>query len=251
MGQEGCDEELGIGELRDRLQAGKVTDETLCFSSDPGFGFEGWTAWGECKERFSVPSTKAEAEPEPEADAEPEPELEPEPEPQEPDSAGADEDAEEGGEEDEDEDEEGEAEAAPGGGAAKPKVGGPTGVKNNRKKKTAGDGDAGGIPKKKKKKNKPPMGDGSGGSGIPAKPNKPDKRKKKKAYGMAEGANLVMVENPDESSTSDVIYTLEQLQDKVSLPHWTLVSLPFIASYKAHEFLWGQGVVGEGGCRHG
>ena len=238
MGQEGCDEELGMGELRDRLQVGKVTDETLCFSSDPGFGFEGWTAWGECKERFSVPSAEAEAE------------AEPEPEPQESDSAGADEDAEEGGEEDEDEDEEGEAEAAPGGGAAKPKVGGPTGVKKNRKKKTAGDGDAGGIPKKKKKK-KPPMGDGSGGSGIPAKPNKPDKRKKKKAYGMAEGANLVMVENPDESSTSDVIYTLEQLQDKVSLPHWTLVSLPFIASYKAHEFLWGQGVVGEGGCRHG
>ena len=57
-----------MGELRDRLQAGKMADETLCFSSDPGFGFEGWTAWGECKERFSVPSAEAEAE----AEAEPE-----------------------------------------------------------------------------------------------------------------------------------------------------------------------------------
>ncbi len=229
---EGCDEELGMAELTDWLQTGKVTDETLCYSGDPGFYFEGWTAYGECKECFSI------------ADAGgllAEPELEPEPEPDtvanvpgakndssqteggtgcracsgdRTDEYGADDDVDDEDVDDREEDEQ--DESMPGNVAGKPKVGGPTGVKKNRKKNNKGsDAEAGGIPKRKKKK-KPPMGDGSGG-GIPAKPkrgSKPEKHKKKKKYGMAEGTSLIQVENPDESSTSNVIYTLEQLQDK-------------------------------------
>ena len=245
---EGGEEELGIAELMAGLTDGSISDETLCYSSDPGFGFEGWTEWGECKGQFATAEEEEEQEQEQGAvegtdaveegllegaaagtEPEPEPEQEPRQNAQSEDAdAAEDAEAEQGGGEQDDDDEDegdegdsdgdgdGDGSAAAAGGIPKPRTGGPTGVKKNKKKKKKkpADGDAGGIPKKKKKK-KPPLGDGSGG-GIPPKPkrDKPEKHKKKKSYGMAEGAKLVMVENPDISSTSEVIFTLEQLQDK-------------------------------------
>jgi hypothetical protein len=242
---EGGEEELGIAELMAGLTDGSISDETLCYSSDPGFGFEGWTEWGECKEQFATAEEEEQEQEQGAAEGtdaveegllegaaagtepEPEPEQEPRQNAQSEDAdAAEDAEAEQGGGEqddaDEDEGDEGDSDgdgdgdgsAAAPGGIPKPRTGGPTGVKKNKKKKKKpADGDAGGIPKKKKKK--PPLGDGSGG-GIPPKPkrDKPEKHKKKKSYGMAEGAKLVMVENPDISSTSEVIFTLEQLQDK-------------------------------------
>jgi hypothetical protein len=243
---EGGEEELGIAELMAGLTDGSISDETLCYSSDPGFGFEGWTEWCECKGQFATAEEEEEQEQEQGAaegtdaaeegllegaaagtEPEPEPEQEPRQNAQSEDADAAedaeaeqgggeqdDADGDEGDEGDSDGDGDGDGSAAAPGGIPKPRTGGPTGVKKNKKKKKKpADGDAGGIPKKKKKK--PPLGDGSGG-GIPPKPkrDKPEKHKKKKSYGMAEGAKLVMVENPDISSTSEVIFTLEQLQDK-------------------------------------
>ena len=68
--------------------------------------------------------------------------------------------------------------------------------------------------KKKKKKAKP------GEGGLPTKPPKKERKKKpKKHFGMGAenvtGGALVQIENPDESSTSDQAFTLEQLQGRV------------------------------------
>jgi hypothetical protein len=37
------------------LASGTVDAETLVYSTDAGFTFDGWTAWRECKHLFSAP----------------------------------------------------------------------------------------------------------------------------------------------------------------------------------------------------
>jgi hypothetical protein len=44
------------------LASGTVDAETLVYSTDAGFTFDGWTAWRECKHLFSAPPEEEEEE---------------------------------------------------------------------------------------------------------------------------------------------------------------------------------------------
>jgi hypothetical protein len=52
------------------LASGTVDAETLVYSTDAGFTFDGWTAWRECKHLFSAPPEEEEEEEEEEVPAE-------------------------------------------------------------------------------------------------------------------------------------------------------------------------------------
>eukprot|EP01049_Picozoa_sp_SAG25_P017441 SAG25_NODE_4514_length_799_cov_1.055714_1_plen_144_part_10 len=73
----------------------------------------------------------------------------------------------------------------------------------------------GAAAKKKTKKKKATQGDSTG---LPVMMPKRERKKKgpKRQFGMGEvaGGELVMVENPDESSTSEQAFSLAQLQDR-------------------------------------
>ena len=46
--------ETPAAEVPALLAAGKITAETLVFSEDAAFPFEGWTAWSSCASSFGV-----------------------------------------------------------------------------------------------------------------------------------------------------------------------------------------------------
>jgi hypothetical protein len=49
---DGGDEEVPFAEIAGLIEAGTITEETLVFSDQDAFPFEGWTEWGECSEYF-------------------------------------------------------------------------------------------------------------------------------------------------------------------------------------------------------
>ena len=51
---EGNDDEVAADEAAGLHEAGTITDETLIYSDQEGFPFEGWTAWSECSYLFGI-----------------------------------------------------------------------------------------------------------------------------------------------------------------------------------------------------
>ena len=49
---EGSDEEVPFAEVAALLEAGTITEDTLVYSDQDAFPFEGWTAWSECSDYF-------------------------------------------------------------------------------------------------------------------------------------------------------------------------------------------------------
>ena len=51
---EGNDDELPAGDAAGLAEAGTIQDDTLIYSTDAAFPFEGWTAWSDCSYLFGV-----------------------------------------------------------------------------------------------------------------------------------------------------------------------------------------------------
>eukprot|EP01047_Picozoa_sp_COSAG01_P038213 COSAG01_NODE_3087_length_6609_cov_2.598925_7_plen_186_part_00 len=51
---EGCDDEVDLEQLAALVEDGTIVDETLVYSDQAAFPFEGWTAWEECSYLFGV-----------------------------------------------------------------------------------------------------------------------------------------------------------------------------------------------------
>ena len=51
---DGCDDEISKEQALELLESGTITPETLVWSSQSSFPFEGWTAWWQCSYAFGV-----------------------------------------------------------------------------------------------------------------------------------------------------------------------------------------------------
>jgi hypothetical protein len=56
---EGNDDEITFADVAALVEAGTIDDETFVYSDQDAFPFEGWTAWGECKEYFGEAAGEA------------------------------------------------------------------------------------------------------------------------------------------------------------------------------------------------
>ena len=52
-GGDGPSDELLVSKALELVADGVITDETLCFSDEPAFPFENWTAWADCRHCFA------------------------------------------------------------------------------------------------------------------------------------------------------------------------------------------------------
>ena len=46
---EGCPDEISVEQALELLEDGTITENTLVYSDQAAFEFEGWTTWGECR----------------------------------------------------------------------------------------------------------------------------------------------------------------------------------------------------------
>jgi hypothetical protein len=58
---EGCDDEVDLEQLAALVEDGTIVDETMVYSDQDGFPFEGWTAWEECSYLFGMGSERCTA----------------------------------------------------------------------------------------------------------------------------------------------------------------------------------------------